>query len=80
MERVFTMPAYLSGRFSRALTLLLTLPALLILAACGASQEQPEIVGQEAPAFTLPAASGGEVSLSDYEGQPVLLYFHMAGG
>ncbi len=74
------MQAYLSGGFSRALTLLLALPALLFLAACGTSEQQPEIVGQDAPAFTLPAASGGEASLSDYEGQPVLLYFHMAAG
>jgi cytochrome oxidase Cu insertion factor (SCO1/SenC/PrrC family) len=75
------MPHSLS--VNRVLTLLLALPALLLLAACdvmGGTDEQPEIVGEQAPAFTLPAASGGEVSLSDYEGQPVLLYFHMAGG
>ncbi len=38
-------------------------------------------VGDAAPAFTLPATDGREVSLSDYVGeQPVLLYFHMAVG
>lgn len=38
-------------------------------------------VGDPAPAFNLPSADGGEVSLADYMGeQPVLLYFHMAVG
>lgn len=63
-----------------AVRLCVVLPVLLVLAACGLVDDQPEIVGQDAPAFTLPAASGGEVSLADYSGQPVLLYFHMAGG
>ncbi len=31
--------------------------------------------GSAAPAFTLPAASGRTVSLSDYAGRPVLLWF-----
>lgn len=38
-------------------------------------------VGDVAPAFTLPATDGSQVSLTDYVGQqPVLLYFHMAVG
>lgn len=32
-------------------------------------------VGSQAPAFTLPASTGGQVSLSDYQGRSVLLYF-----
>ncbi|SHJ12195.1 thioredoxin-dependent thiol peroxidase [Wenxinia saemankumensis] len=32
--------------------------------------------GDTAPAFTLPAAGGGEVSLSDFAGSPVVLYFY----
>lgn len=31
--------------------------------------------GEMAPEFTLPAGTGGEVSLSDYRGRSVLLYF-----
>ena len=37
-------------------------------------------VENRAPAFTLPSSDGSTVSLSDYAGQPVLLYFHMANG
>ena len=33
-------------------------------------------VGQPAPAFTLPAQSGGEVSLAGLAGKPVVLYFY----
>jgi peroxiredoxin Q/BCP len=32
--------------------------------------------GQQAPAFTLPDQDGNEVSLSDFEGQTVVLYFY----
>jgi peroxiredoxin Q/BCP len=32
--------------------------------------------GKKAPAFTLPAASGGTVSLKDFAGSPVILYFY----
>jgi peroxiredoxin Q/BCP len=32
--------------------------------------------GTQAPDFTLPADGGGEVSLSDYRGQKVVLYFY----
>ena len=38
-------------------------------------------VGDEAPNFTLPSASGEEVSLADYRGEKaVLLYFSMGPG
>lgn len=33
-------------------------------------------IGQEAPDFTLPASDGSEVSLSQYRGRKVLLYFY----
>lgn len=51
----------------------------LVLSACGISREALAI-GDPAPSFTLPSASGEQVSLADYQGQPVLLYFHMALG
>ena len=37
-------------------------------------------VGQPAPDFTLAASDGSRVSLAGYQGQPVLLFFHMAAG
>ncbi|GAA4063599.1 hypothetical protein GCM10023065_13310 [Microbacterium laevaniformans] len=33
-----------------------------------------------APGFTLPASDGSTVSLSDYQGEPVLLYFNEGAG
>ncbi len=32
--------------------------------------------GQKAPDFTLPADDGSEVSLKDFRGQPVVLFFY----
>lgn len=52
-----------------------------LLAACGGSPtEQVSIPVSKAPDFTLPNALGGEVSLSNFAGQPVFLFFHMAVG
>lgn len=33
-------------------------------------------IGDQAPDFTLPTDGGGEVSLSDYKGKKVVLYFY----
>ncbi len=63
----------------RLITVITLLVALLALTACAIAT--PASVAEQAPAFTLPAANGGDVSLSDYVGdKPVLLYFHMAVG
>jgi cytochrome oxidase Cu insertion factor (SCO1/SenC/PrrC family) len=37
-------------------------------------------VGDQAPNFALPTVDGGKVSLSDFKGRPVLLYFSMGPG
>ena len=60
----------------------ITVLSVVLLTACseGGSGQQPFGIRARAPAFALPDATGDEVSLSDYEGQPVLLYFHMAVG
>ena len=53
----------------------------LALQACAGGGSGRLEAGEAAPQFTLPAATGGEVSLSDYQGHgPVLLFFHMALG
>jgi len=58
--------------------------ALLVglLSACSTqnTEEAPALVGNSAPDFTLENALGGQTSLSDYQGTPVLLFFHMAVG
>jgi len=52
-----------------------------LLVACGGGASTPESTEiRPAPDFTLPNALGGKVSLSDYEGEPVFLFFHMAVG
>ena len=63
----------------------------ILLVACGGDGDEPAVInhddqsrlnlGEAAPAFTLPTADGGTVSLADYQGKtPVLLFFHMAVG
>ena len=70
---------------SRAL-LLATVLLAVVLTACeqagsgGENAEGPIRVGEPAPNFSLPEAGGGEMSLADHEGSPVLLYFSMGPG
>ncbi|MDF9844712.1 MULTISPECIES: thioredoxin-dependent thiol peroxidase [unclassified Paenibacillus] len=37
---------------------------------------KPIEIGQQVPDFTLPASTGGDISLSQYLGRKVLLYFY----
>ena len=55
--------------------LVLSLLAALISACSGGGSSNEAATG-----FTLPSANTAPVSLSDYAGKPVLLYFHMAVG
>jgi cytochrome oxidase Cu insertion factor (SCO1/SenC/PrrC family) len=53
----------------------------VFIAGCTSQQAQvPALVGSNAPDFILDNALGGQTSLSDYDGTPVLLFFHMAVG
>jgi len=60
-------------------TLLLLL--FFLATACAPQPTQSKSkVGATAPYFILDDALGGQTSLSDYQGKPVLLFFHMAVG
>jgi len=58
----------------RFLGLLLSLVAVSGMQ--GAGTQTPPQVGQPAPDFTLPSAEGGSVSLKDFKGKWVVLYFY----
>lgn len=53
---------------------------LVLLTSCSNTRDDGLSVGDDAPDFSLPEASGSTVALSDFAGEPVLLYFHMADG
>jgi cytochrome oxidase Cu insertion factor (SCO1/SenC/PrrC family) len=70
---------------SRALPLAVLMLAVVLVGCeqrspAGDGGAGPIKVGEAAPAFSLPEAGGGEVSLADYRGSPVLLYFSMGPG
>ena len=50
------------------------------LTSCGGTGQEALSEGDLAPSFRLPAAGGDFVSLTDYAGKDVLLYFNMAYG
>ncbi len=52
----------------------------LVTAALLSSRPETGAVSQGATPFTLPLSDGGEVSLSDYAGGPVILYFNEGAG
>ena len=61
-------------------TRLVLATALAIVSALGASRPAAAVeVGQPAPGFTLPATTGGDISLSDFRGKKfVLIEFYGA--
>jgi len=75
-----------ANKQSRRLSIKRTTMVFLVLFLVGilapACNSQGDLaVGDQAPGFTLPSATGTDVSLGDYTGEgPVLLYFHMALG
>jgi cytochrome c biogenesis protein CcmG/thiol:disulfide interchange protein DsbE len=60
----------------KALIITLTTLALgLMVTGCATGSSSAATVGQPAPDFTLPNLDGESVSLSDFEGHPVLINF-----
>ena len=55
--------------------LLLTL-AVVALFAVASDQPQPPIAGSQAPVFSLPSQEGTQVSLNQFKGKWVVLYFY----
>jgi hypothetical protein len=75
------MPTYLLPGLIVTIALLLTLSGCRNAPAASEEGSGQLRVGDTAPDFTLPAATGGEVSLARVrEHQDVLLYFNMAYG
>ena len=61
------------------LTILLL--SVFLLPACSPDQATDSaLIGTKAPDFTLKNTQGGETSLPEFQGTPVLLFFHMAVG
>ncbi len=57
------------------LVLLLTI-VLAAVCALAADQPQPPVAGTQAPAFSLPSQEGAQVSLDQFKGKWVVLYFY----
>jgi peroxiredoxin Q/BCP len=50
--------------------------ALVVASAFAADQPQPPVAGSPAPAFSLPSQEGAQVSLDQFKGKWVVLYFY----
>jgi thioredoxin-dependent peroxiredoxin len=60
----------------KTFSLLLAILLLASLSAAAADQSQPPATGTQAPAFSLPSQEGAQVSLDQYKGKWVVLYFY----
>jgi len=60
----------------KAVSILFLTLALSALFAVAADQPQPPAAGSQAPAFSLPSQEGAQVSLDQFRGKWVVLYFY----
>lgn len=60
----------------KALSVLFVTLVVAALFAIAADQSQPPAVGTQAPAFSLPSQEGAQVSLDQFKGKWVVLYFY----
>jgi thioredoxin-dependent peroxiredoxin len=49
---------------------------LAVVCAAAADQPQPPVAGSQAPAFSLPSQEGAQISLDQFKGKWVVLYFY----
>ena len=57
-------------------SLLMLFVALAVGFAVAADEAQPPVAGSQAPAFSLPSQEGAQVSLDQFKGKWVVLYFY----
>jgi peroxiredoxin Q/BCP len=57
-------------------SILFVVLALAVVSVFAADQPQPPVVGSAAPAFSLPSQEGAQVSLDQFKGKWVVLYFY----
>jgi thioredoxin-dependent peroxiredoxin len=60
----------------KSFSVLLLSLALAVLSAVAADEPQPPVAGSPAPAFSLPSQEGAQVSLDQFKGKWVVLYFY----
>lgn len=65
-----------NARFLRALLLFTVLAVVPVAAYCAARLAAAPAVGTAAPAFTLKSENGKDVSLTDFPGKWIVLYFY----
>jgi peroxiredoxin Q/BCP len=75
---VFISYAYVEfeGSFMKTFSVLFLTLILAALFAVAADQPQPPAVGTQAPGFTLPNQEGAQISLDQFKGKWVVLYFY----
>src|ERR1700761_4861022 len=57
-------------------TLFFLILAIASIFAVATDSAQPPAVGSQAPAFSLPSQEGGQISLNQFKGKWVVLYFY----
>jgi thioredoxin-dependent peroxiredoxin len=60
----------------KTLSILFVTMVLAVVSGVAADQAQPPAAGSQAPGFTLPSQEGAQVSLDQFKGKWVVLYFY----
>jgi thioredoxin-dependent peroxiredoxin len=76
LQSFFTRIGNFERSVMKSLSLLSLTFVLAVVCAVAADQPQPPAVGSPAPVFTLPNQEGAQVSLDQFKGKWVVLYFY----